>query len=119
MPDRGVGHPELVSGDHVVMIGLAGGERFGDVSSITLVFADDDGATSERANAAAGTVVGDPLDRPWGLRQALIADPQGQRGAHGGLVASAAMPSSSATALRRLSRVQSLAPSDSSVAANS
>lgn len=79
MPDGGVGHAELVSGDQVVMIGVAGGERFGDVSSITLVFVDDVDATCERAIAAGGTLVGAPLDQPWGLRQALVADPEGQR----------------------------------------
>lgn len=79
MPEGGVGHAELVLGDHVVMIGVAGGERFGEVSSITLVFVDDVDATCERALAAGGTVVGEPLDQPWGLRQALIADPEGQR----------------------------------------
>lgn len=79
MPDGGVGHAELVSGDQVVMIGVAGGERFGNVSSITLVFVDDVDSTCERALAAGGTVVGEPLDQPWGLWQALIADPEGQR----------------------------------------
>lgn len=79
IPDGGVGHAELVSGAHVVMIGLAGGERFGEVSSITLVFVDDVDATCERATTMDGTVLGEPLDQPWGLRQALIADPEGQR----------------------------------------
>ncbi len=79
MPEGGVGHAELVSGDQVVMIGVAGGERFGDVSSITLVFVDDVEATCKRAAEAGGAVVGEPLDQPWGLRQAVIADPEGQR----------------------------------------
>lgn len=61
------------------MIGLAGGERFGEVSSITLVFVDDVDATCKAAMAAGGSVVGDALNQPWGLRQALIADPEGQR----------------------------------------
>jgi uncharacterized glyoxalase superfamily protein PhnB len=79
MPDGGVGHAELVCGDQIVMVGLAGGDRFGEVLSITLVFVDDVDATCQRAIAAGGTVVGEPLDQPWGLRQALIADPEGQR----------------------------------------
>lgn len=79
MPDRTVGHAELVAGEQVVMIGLAGGDRFGEVSSITLVFVDDVDATCERAAAAGGAVVGEAVDQPWGLRQALIADPEGQR----------------------------------------
>lgn len=32
-----------------------------------------------RAVAVGGTVVGEPLDQPWGLRQALIADLEAQR----------------------------------------
>ena len=78
-PDGGVGHAELVAGDQVVMIGVTGSERFGEVSSITLVFVDDVEATCERAVEAGGTVLGEPLDHPWGLRQALVADPEGQR----------------------------------------
>lgn len=79
MPDGSVGHAELTSGNQVVMIGLAGGERFGTVSSITLVFVEDVDATCERASAAGGAVIGEPVDQPWGLRQAVIADPEGQR----------------------------------------
>ncbi len=36
-------------------------------------------ATCARAVAVRGTVVGEPLDQPWGLRQALIADLEAQR----------------------------------------
>ncbi|HJS96276.1 MAG TPA: VOC family protein [Solirubrobacteraceae bacterium] len=79
MPDGGVGHAELTLGDQVVMIGLAGSERFGETSSITLVFVDEVDATCARTIAAGGSVLGDAVDQPWGLRQALIADPEGQR----------------------------------------
>jgi PhnB protein len=79
MPDGTVGHAELTLGNQVVMIGLAGGERFGTVSSITLVFVEDVDATCERTSAAGGSVIGEPVDQPWGLRQAVIADPEGQR----------------------------------------
>jgi len=41
MPDGTVGHAELTSEDQVVMIGISGGERFGSVSSITLVFVEN------------------------------------------------------------------------------
>lgn len=78
-PDGTVGHAELVLGDQVVMIGLAGGERFGDVSSITLIFVDDVDDVCARGIAAGGSVVGPAQDQPWGLRQALLADPEGQR----------------------------------------
>lgn len=76
--DGGVGHAELDLDGQVVMIGPAGG-RFGEVSSITLVFVDDVDVACRRAIDAGGTVVGPPENHPWGLRQALIADPEGQR----------------------------------------
>jgi len=79
MPDGTVGHAELTSGDQVVMIGLSGGERFGSVSSITLVFVENVDATCERATAAGGSVTGEAQDQPWGLRQAVVADLEGQR----------------------------------------
>ncbi len=65
MPDGSIGHAELTLGNQVVMIGLAGGERFGTVSSITLVFVEDVDATCERASAAGGSVIGQPVDQPW------------------------------------------------------
>ena len=77
MPDGTVGHAELTLGDQVVMIGLAGGERFGTVSSVTLIFVDNVDATCARASAAAGSVIGEPQDQAWGLRQAVIAAPTG------------------------------------------
>ena len=40
---------------------------------------DDVEATCARAVAVGGTVAGEPLDQPWGLRQALIADLEAQR----------------------------------------
>ncbi len=61
------------------MIGLAGGERFGSVSSITLVFVENVDVACEGASAAGGSVIGDARDQPWGLRQAVIADLEGQR----------------------------------------
>ncbi len=78
MPDGTVGHAELALGGHIVTIGLAGG-RFGAVSSITLVFVDDVDAACARAVAAGGSVVDEARDQPWGLRQAVVADPGGQR----------------------------------------
>lgn len=79
MSDGTIGHAELTLGGQVVTIGLAGGERFGTVSSITLVFVKNVDATCERARAAGGSVIGGPQDHPWGLRQAVVADPEGQR----------------------------------------
>ncbi|MPZ97890.1 MAG: hypothetical protein GEU80_00910 [Dehalococcoidia bacterium] len=79
MPDAGnPGHVELLHGDLIVMLG-AKGSRFGEVSSITLVFVDNVDATCERAVVRGGRVIEAPVDQPWGLRQAVVADPEGQR----------------------------------------
>jgi uncharacterized glyoxalase superfamily protein PhnB len=78
MPDGTVGHSELEFGDYIVMLGGRGG-RFGETASITLIFVDDVDGTCERATAAGGSVLDGPVDQPWGLRQAVIRDPQGQR----------------------------------------
>ncbi len=78
MPNGVVGHAELELGGHIVTIGLAGG-RFGAVSSVTLIFVDDVAATCERAVAAGGSVVDKARDQLWGLRQAVVADPERQR----------------------------------------
>lgn len=70
MPDGSIGHAELTLGNQVVMIGLAGGERFGTVSSITLVFVEDVDATCARARcrwiahrATRGSALGSPPSR--------------------------------------------------------
>ena len=78
MPGGGYGHVELEIHGLIVMLGLRGG-RFGDTSSITMVFADDVDAECLRATEAGGRVVDEAKDQPWGLRQAVIADPEGQR----------------------------------------
>lgn len=72
------GHIELERHGAVLMLGLAGG-RFGQTASITLVFVDDVDAACARTPAAGGTVLDGPTDQPWGLRQAVVADPEGQR----------------------------------------
>jgi uncharacterized glyoxalase superfamily protein PhnB len=43
------------------------------------VYVDDVDACSDVAVAAGGTVLSDPAERPWGVRQAVVADPEGQR----------------------------------------
>jgi hypothetical protein len=49
------------------------------VSSIVQVFVDDVDQTCNRAVAAGGTLLERPVDEPWGLRQAVVADPGGIR----------------------------------------
>lgn len=77
-PEGMVGHAELELGGHIVAVGVKG-MALGAVNSITLVFVDDVDATCERAVNAGGSVVTEARDQPWGLRQAMVADPEGQR----------------------------------------
>jgi uncharacterized glyoxalase superfamily protein PhnB len=77
-PDGIVRHAELELGGYIVAVGVKG-SRFGTVNSVTLVFVDSVDATCERAVAAGGSVVSEATDQPWGLRQAVVADPEGQR----------------------------------------
>ena len=60
------------------MLGVAG-DRFGSLSSLTQVFVDDVDQVCNRAVAAGGEVHEPAVDEPWGLRQAVIADPSGMR----------------------------------------
>jgi uncharacterized glyoxalase superfamily protein PhnB len=77
MPDGKVGHSELERGGFIVSIGVKG-MAYGNVQSHTLVYVDDVDATAARAVEVGGTLLMEPGERPWGLRQALIADPEGQ-----------------------------------------
>ena len=78
LPDGPVMNVELTRNGAVIMLGAADGS-FGTTSSITVVFVDDVDAACARATDADGTVLVGPADRPWGLRQAVVADPEGQR----------------------------------------
>jgi uncharacterized glyoxalase superfamily protein PhnB len=77
-PDGLIGHAELERGGHIVAVGVKG-TAFGEVASVTLVFVDDVDATCAAAVAQGGSVVSEARDQPWGLRQAVVADPEGQR----------------------------------------
>jgi uncharacterized glyoxalase superfamily protein PhnB len=77
-PTHRVRHAELWLGHCVVMVGMEG-DRFGALASITQVFVDDVDQVCNRAVAAGGTIEEQPVNEPWGLRQAVIADPSGQR----------------------------------------
>jgi uncharacterized glyoxalase superfamily protein PhnB len=79
LPNGGpVGHIELERHGAVLTLGLAG-SRFGETASITLVFVEDVDAACARIPAAGGTILDAPTDHAWGLRQAVVADPEGQR----------------------------------------
>lgn len=73
-----IGHVELERDGAVLMLGMTGG-RFGETSSITLVFVDDVDQACSRASQAGGVILDQARDQPWGLRQAVAADPEGQR----------------------------------------
>lgn len=47
-------------------------------TSITQVFVDDVEAACDLGGSAGGTLHDGPSDRPWGVRQAVLADPEGQ-----------------------------------------
>jgi uncharacterized glyoxalase superfamily protein PhnB len=79
VPDGGpVAHVELERHGAVLMLGLAG-SRLGKTASITLVFVDDVDAACARIPAAGGAVLECPTNQAWGLRQAIVGDPEGQR----------------------------------------
>ena len=42
-----------------------------------LVFVDDVDQTVQLATRYGGSVIDAPTDQPWGLRQAIISDPEG------------------------------------------
>lgn len=83
-PDGRVGHAELLIGEHVITLGLttvehdtAGPADRDTVRAMTLVFVDDVDEAATRAVRLGGTLVDDPTDMPWGLRQAIVTDPEG------------------------------------------
>ena len=85
LDDGQVGHVEFTLGSSVLTLGLslkpplrAGPEenRF-TLRQMTLVFVDDVDAVVERVGEYGGSVVEPPTDQPWGLRQAIVEDPEG------------------------------------------
>jgi PhnB protein len=84
LPDGRVGHVEMVVGRSVISLGLLVGEQptrplptRQTLRAMTLVFVEDVDAAVVRALATCGTLVDPATDQPWGLRQAVIADPGG------------------------------------------
>jgi uncharacterized glyoxalase superfamily protein PhnB len=76
LPDGWTGHLELELGGGVILLGRRGGE-FAGTESLTQVFVPD--AAAARATGLGGSVLSEPVDLPWGVRQAVVADPEGQR----------------------------------------
>lgn len=84
LPDGRIGHAELVVDDHVIAIGLAISDETTPpaptrqtLRAMTLVFVTDVDAAAARAVDLDGTLIDGPADMPWGLRQAVVADPEG------------------------------------------
>ena len=82
LPDGRIGHAEMTLGTGLITLGLATEPpkdalppTRATLSAMTLVFVDDVDAAVERALARGGELVGAAADQPWGLRQAIVADP--------------------------------------------
>ncbi len=78
LPDGWSGHSEMERDGFILLLGRRGGQ-FGDASSITQIFVDDVDFRCRRAVVHGGSVLDEPGDRPWGVRQAVVADREGQR----------------------------------------
>ncbi|WP_207386791.1 VOC family protein [Frankia sp. Cppng1_Ct_nod] len=78
LPGGWVGHVEVERDGFIILLGRRGGQFAGTVS-ITQIFVDDVAAACERAVNAGGSILDAADDRPWGVRQAVVADPEGQR----------------------------------------
>lgn len=82
LPDGRIGHAELSLGTGMITVGLStepspGAPPTRSTSrAMTLVFVDDVDAAVQRALASGGELVDPASDQPWGLRQALVADPE-------------------------------------------
>lgn len=83
LPDGRIGHAELSVGTGLITLGLAT-EPSSDappvsrstLRAMTLVFVDDVDAAADRAVRGDGELVDPATDQPWGLRQAIVADPE-------------------------------------------
>jgi uncharacterized glyoxalase superfamily protein PhnB len=78
LPDGWTGHVELEREGFILLLGRKGGQ-FADGAGITQVFVDDVEAACERGVAGGGTLLDPAAERPWGVLQAVLADPEGQR----------------------------------------
>jgi uncharacterized glyoxalase superfamily protein PhnB len=78
LPDGWVGHVELERNGSIILLGRRAGP-LADTSSLTQVFVEDVAEACERAASAGGSILEEPAERPWGVRQAVVADPEGQR----------------------------------------
>ena len=84
LPDGRIGHAELALGAEMITVGLALGPIADRATptretlvAMTLVFVDDVDGAVDRALVSGGELVDPAVNQPWGLRQAIVADPAG------------------------------------------
>lgn len=78
LPSGWVGHIEVELDGFVILLARRGGQSAGTTSLIQ-VFVPDVPAACARATGAGGTILQEPGERPWGVLQATVADPEGQQ----------------------------------------
>jgi PhnB protein len=78
LPSGWVGHSEVELGGLIILLGRRGGQLAG-TTSLTQVFVADVPAACARAADAGAAILEEPGERPWGVLQATVADPEGQR----------------------------------------
>lgn len=83
--DGKVGHAELALGSSMIMLGSVRDDDYGAIvgepgtqgGKGLYVAVDDCDALYERAKAAGATILEPPTDRPYGSREFMCADPEG------------------------------------------
>jgi uncharacterized glyoxalase superfamily protein PhnB len=78
LPDGWVGHSELERDGFIVLLGRRPESGAMNVST-TQVFVADLAATCATLVTTGGELVDVPVEQPWGVRQAVVVDPGGQR----------------------------------------
>ncbi len=76
LPDGWVGHSEVERDGFVILLGRRTDAR---TVSTTQVFVVDLDATCALLVTTGGELVDLPVEQPWGVRQAVVVDPGGQR----------------------------------------
>jgi len=76
LPDGWVGHCEVERDGFVILLGRRTDAR---TVSTTQVFVVDLDATCALLVTTGGELVDMPVEQPWGVRQAVVVDPGGQR----------------------------------------
>lgn len=86
-----VAHAQMVFGSSMIMLGSVRDDEYGRIvgspgnngGKSTYVAVDDCDALCERARAAGATIVEEPTDRPYGSREFICSDPEGNIWAFG------------------------------------